>query len=86
MRWYLSLAGKAGIAVLDYVDNAEGIMEEAADGGGRFTQVVLRPQITLAAGSDRGLADGIHHAAHEKCFVAQSVNMPIKVEATYHES
>lgn len=86
MLWYLSLAGKAGIAVLSYIDEAEGIMEEASDGGGRITQVVLRPRITLAAGSDQALADDIHHEAHEKCFIAQSVNMPITVEATYHEA
>lgn len=83
MLWYLSLCGKADIAVLAYEDHAEGVMVEDADGGGRFSQVVLRPVITLAAGADPTLADSIHHEAHAKCFIAQSVNMPITVEATY---
>ncbi len=83
MLWYLSLCGKAGIAVMEYVDRAEGVMRESDDGGGRFTGVVLRPEITLAPGSDQALADRIHHEAHEKCFVSQSVNVPVTVEATY---
>jgi organic hydroperoxide reductase OsmC/OhrA len=84
MLWYLSLCGKAGIAVTEYVDRAEGVMQETADGGGRFTSVVLRPEITLAPGSDQALADSIHHKAHEMCFVSQSVNFPVTVEPTYH--
>ncbi len=83
MLWYLSLCGKAGIAVMAYVDRAEGTMVEDATGGGRFTQVVLRPEITLAPDTDRGRADALHNDAHEKCFVSQSVNFPVTVEATY---
>lgn len=83
MLWYLSLCGKAGIAVMEYVDRAEGVMEESADGGGRFTSVVLRPQITLAPGSDRALADRLHHDADEKCFISQSVNVLVRVEPIY---
>ncbi len=86
MLWYLSLCGKAGIAVMDYVDRAEGTMAEDASGGGRFTQVVLRPEVTLGPGADRQRADALHHDAHEKCFVSQSVNFPVTVEATYREA
>lgn len=85
MLWYLSLCGKAGIAVVAYVDHAEGTMTESADGGGRFTNVTLRPEITLAPGMDRARADALHHEAHEKCFVSQSVTFPVTVEATYRE-
>jgi len=83
MLWYLALCGKAGIVVTAYVDHAEGTMVEDATGGGHFTNVVLRPEITLAPGSDRDRADALHHDAHEKCFVSQSVNFPVTVEATY---
>jgi len=85
MLWYLALCGKAGIEVRDYADQAEGVMVEDADGGGQFTQVVLRPTITLAPGSDETAADAIHHAAHEKCFISQSVTCPVTVEASYLE-
>jgi organic hydroperoxide reductase OsmC/OhrA len=85
MLWYLSLCGRAGIEVRDYVDQAEGVMVEDAAGGGQFTRVVLRPTITLAAGADAGAAEAIHHEAHAKCFIAQSVSCPVTVEATYRE-
>jgi len=86
MLWYLSLCGKAGIAVMDYIDRAEGTMVEEPTGGGRFTSVVLKPAITLASGADRDRADALHHEAHEKCFVSQSVDFPVTVEATYRKA
>jgi organic hydroperoxide reductase OsmC/OhrA len=85
MLWYLSLCGRAGIAVLGYVDRAEGTLVENATGGGRFTAVVLKPEIVLAAVSDRERAGSLHHEAHEKCFISQSVNFPVTMEATYRE-
>ena len=83
MLWYLALAAKAKVIVTGYVDTAEGTMEETSDGGGHFTSVVLRPVITLAPESDRAAADALHHRAHELCFVSQSVNFPVTIEATY---
>jgi organic hydroperoxide reductase OsmC/OhrA len=83
MLWYLSLCGKAGVTVTGYFDRAEGVMEENPEGGGRFSAVVLRPHITLAEGSDQAVADAQHHEAHERCFIAQSVNFPVTVEPTY---
>jgi organic hydroperoxide reductase OsmC/OhrA len=86
MLWYLALAAKAKMIVTGYVDRAEGTMEETADGGGHFTRVVLRPEIVLAPGSDREVADAIHPEAHALCFISQSVNFPVTVEATYVEA
>jgi organic hydroperoxide reductase OsmC/OhrA len=80
MLWYLHLAAEAGIAVLDYRDAAEGVMIETADGGGGFAAVVLKPQILVAAGCDRGQALALHEAAHEKCFIANSVKFPVRCE------
>lgn len=77
--WFLHLAAEAGIIVTAYSDRAEGMMETSSDGSGRFTKVVLRPTVTVAAGdSDR--ARSLHEAAHEKCFIANSVNFPIECE------
>jgi organic hydroperoxide reductase OsmC/OhrA len=83
MLWFLVLAAKAKIIVTAYIDHAEGTMEETGDGGGHFTSVVLRPEITLATGSDPDAADALHHKAHELCFISQSVNFPVSIEATY---
>ncbi|HEX7111909.1 MAG TPA: OsmC family protein, partial [Mizugakiibacter sp.] len=78
--WYLHLAAEAGVVVTAYVDRAEGVMAETADGGGRFTRVVLRPDITIAAG-DAVLAQALHERAHALCFIARSVNFPVEIEA-----
>ena len=78
--WYLHLCADAGVTVLDYVDRAEGTMEESADGGGEFTRVTLRPVATIANGSDPALARALHERAAEKCFVARSVRFPVTHE------
>jgi organic hydroperoxide reductase OsmC/OhrA len=79
--WYLHLCADAGIAVIAYHDHAEGTMIDSAQPG-RFTQIVLRPHVTIRAGDDRELAIRLHHTAHEKCYIANSVNFPILCEPT----
>lgn len=86
MLWYLSSCTAAGVVVLDYVDKAEGTMVEDADGSGHFTRVVLRPEVTLDPESDRDAARHAHHTAHDKCFIANSVNFPVEVEPVMHEA
>jgi organic hydroperoxide reductase OsmC/OhrA len=76
--WYLHLCAEAGIAVLAYVDEAEGTMVEGERG--RFTKVVLRPRVTVRAGDDVELARRLHHDAHEQCFIANSLNFPVLCE------
>ena len=78
--WYLHLCASKGISVIAYEDDAEAVMKEDASGSGRFVSATLRPRITLRAGDDALLAQRLHHAAHEKCFIANSVNFPIACE------
>jgi organic hydroperoxide reductase OsmC/OhrA len=78
--WYLHLCAIAGIAVTAYRDAAEGLMTEDSDGSGRFTEVVLRPEVGIRPGDDAALAARIHQNANEKCFIANSVNFPVRCE------
>lgn len=80
MLWYLGLAANAHISVVAYRDEALGEMLEEAGGEGRFTRVMLRPEVTLAPGSDIARAEELHSEAHEKCFIARSVNFGVVVE------
>ena len=82
--WYLHLCADAGIAVLAYVDDAEGTMVEAE--AGRFTKIVLRPRVTIRAGDDLELAKRLHHAAHEQCFIANSLNFPVLCEPAFEQA
>ena len=79
--WYLHLCAEAGVVVVAYADHAVGLMEETADSGGRFVDVLLRPVVHLGAGSDGERARDLHHEAHAKCFIASSVNFPVRCEA-----
>ena len=48
----------------------------------RFTEVVLRPKVRLAAGADVDKARALHENAHHECFIANSVNFPVRNEPT----
>lgn len=79
MLWYLHLCAQARITVLAYHDDAVATMVEDA-GGGRFSEALLRPVATLASGSDPVRAAALHDEAHRLCFIANSVNFPIRIE------
>jgi organic hydroperoxide reductase OsmC/OhrA len=81
MLSYLHACATAGIVVTGYTDEAHGTMTETTDGGGHFTRVVLRPRVTVASTDMVEKAVGLHHDAHERCFIANSVNFPVSHEA-----
>jgi len=78
--WYLHLCADAGVRVLRYVDDAVGTMVDRPGGKGRFTRIVLRPRVAIRGGDDAQLAARLHHEAHARCYVANSVNFPIDCE------
>ena len=80
MLWYLHLCAAAGVVTTGYSDDAVGTMAEDADGGGRFTEVVLRPHVTVSSRDMIAKAAGLHRDAHEKCFIARSVAFPVRHE------
>jgi organic hydroperoxide reductase OsmC/OhrA len=80
MLWYLHLCAEAAIVVTDYLDQAVGTMVETKDGGGRFVEVVLKPVVTIALGSNQHQAEQLHQQAHHFCFLANSVNFPVLCE------
>jgi organic hydroperoxide reductase OsmC/OhrA len=76
MLWYLHLCADNGIVVSAYVDRAEGVMVENPDGSGQFTQVLLRPEVTVSRG-DLAKAKALHHEVPAKCFIARSMNFSV---------
>lgn len=81
MLWYLHLCAEAGIVVTGYVDDAAGTMVETEETGGHFTEVVLRPTVTVRPEAQVDLAIRLHDRAHHLCFIANSVNFPVRCEA-----
>jgi organic hydroperoxide reductase OsmC/OhrA len=80
MLWYLHLCAVGGVIVLSYEDDAIGEMVMHRDGSGEFTSVLLRPQIRVTAESDRQEAARLHEEAHRFCFIARSMNFPVRIE------
>ena len=83
MLWYLHLSAVGGVVVTDYTDTPVGTMTmDAAGGGGQFTEVVLRPAVTVADPSMADKARALHDEIDAICFIARSVNFPVRHEPT----
>lgn len=76
---YLHSAVNHGIVVTSYDDSPVGTMAQVGQGG-RFTEVVLRPRVTVADASMVEAAREIHAEASANCFIAASVNFPVRHE------
>ncbi len=82
MLWYLHVCAVNGVVVINYEDQAAGVMRENPDGSGEFTKVVLRPHVTVANASMIAKANALHEEAHRMCFIARSVNFSVTHEPT----
>jgi len=78
---YAALCARRGVRVTAYEDDAVGIMSRG-EPTFHFTDVLLRPRVTITPDSDAALARELHHKAHEECFIAASVNFPVRHEPT----
>lgn len=76
MLWFLGLARAERIRVAGYEDEAEGTLD-----GTRFVRVVLRPRVAFESEVGRDKLDSLHHRAHERCFISNSVSCPVEIEA-----
>jgi organic hydroperoxide reductase OsmC/OhrA len=92
MLTYLSECARNGVVVTSYSDTARGVMREAPGNSGQFTEVVLHPVVAVADAAMTDKAAALHREAHEACFVANSVNFPVRhvpsvrVRAADHDS
>ena len=82
MLWFLHLARDSGLDVAAYRDQARGTMARDERGRMAMTRIVLRPEIEFAgeAPAAEGL-ERLHHDAHERCFIANSLRTEIVVES-----
>ena len=81
MLFFLSLAAADGIVVSRYRDEASGILGKLPDGRLAITEVTLRPTADyLGDAPPVAELERLHHLAHEKCFIANSVRTEIQVD------
>jgi organic hydroperoxide reductase OsmC/OhrA len=82
MLWFLHLARDAGLDLAGYRDEARGTMGRDDRGRMAVTRIVLRPEIDFAGDApDAETLARLHHEAHEKCFIANSLRTEIVVES-----
>ncbi len=81
MLWFLSIAAEKNYVVESYEDHAEGILGKNTDGKLAMTKVTLKPKVIFNSKTVplREDVDKLHHMAHEKCFIANSVKTEIVV-------
>lgn len=76
---YLHVATQTGVIVERYTDAATGTLHTNPDGSGALVEVVLHPVVTISAGDPR-IAEQLHAEANRLCFIANSVNFPVRHE------
>ena len=80
MLTFLAIACKRGHVVDTYKDHAEGVLAKNEDGRLAVTKVTLSPKIAFSADPpDADQLAAMHHEAHERCFIANSVRTAIEV-------
>lgn len=81
MLFFLSLAQQQGFTVDSYVDGAVGYLGEDEAGRVAMTRIELRPAIVFG-GERQPCADeldALHHAAHARCYIANSLKTEVVV-------
>jgi organic hydroperoxide reductase OsmC/OhrA len=81
MLWFLHFCSAASVIVLEYTDAATGTMIESDDGNGKFSEVILHPVVTVKEEWMKEKLNDLHEKAHHFCFIANSVNFPVRHEA-----
>ena len=84
MLFFLSIAAQRGFVVDSYSDKASGTLELDEEGRMAMTRIMLHPEIVFS-GERRPNAQElaqIHHLAHEKCYIANSLKAEITVAGT----
>jgi organic hydroperoxide reductase OsmC/OhrA len=79
MLFFLHLASKARIDVVEYVDEASGVMP-LDDEPVRLTEITLRPRIVIAGDASEERVQKLVHTAHEHCYIANSLKSEVTLE------
>jgi organic hydroperoxide reductase OsmC/OhrA len=79
MLSFLHLAAKARIDVVEYTDDAGGVMPEDDRPTG-LTQITLRPRITIAGDASEERVRKLVETAHEYCYIANTLTSEMSIE------
>jgi organic hydroperoxide reductase OsmC/OhrA len=82
MLTFLYVAAKKGFVIDSYEDQATGAMGKNDKGRFWVSTVTLHPKIAFGGTKQPTQAelDQMHHAAHDECFIANSVLTDVRIE------
>ncbi len=82
MLFFLSIAQQRGFVVDSYRDDALGVLGKNGDGKMAMTRITLAPAIVFGGERQPTAAelDAIHHSAHDKCYIANSIKTEILMQ------
>jgi organic hydroperoxide reductase OsmC/OhrA len=81
LLFFLAIAARARVQVLEYDDHAEAVMPEE-DKPMRLTRIILRPRIVVSPGVKEERVLRFTEMAHEQCYIANSLGTDVVVEPT----
>jgi organic hydroperoxide reductase OsmC/OhrA len=77
LLWFLHLASKARVDVIEYEDHPEAEMPEDW-----ITEILLRPRIVVASDHGEQRVRELVELAHEHCYIANSLRSLVAIEPT----
>jgi organic hydroperoxide reductase OsmC/OhrA len=81
MLWFLHLAAKARLDVVEYEDDATAVMPTDVEPV-RITEIALNPRIVLAGEGGEERVRKLVRTAHEHCFVANTLTAEMTINPT----
>lgn len=82
MTTFLAFSSRQQIPLVSYESSAEGFLE-FADGGYRFTKVIIRPKVVVENEAAVAQAQKTMDDAHHNCLIANSIKSEVVIEAEF---
>jgi peroxiredoxin-like protein len=80
MNTFLAIAQLSNLTLGRFTCPATGKLEKEEGWGYRITEILLKPQLTVAHGRDKERAARILEKAERNCLISNSINTVVKVE------
>jgi organic hydroperoxide reductase OsmC/OhrA len=81
MLTFIAIAANSKIAFRKYSAAATGTLEKVEGRPMAITRVLVKPRITIGPDVDRSKVERLVKMAEKNCFISNSLNAPVSVEA-----
>ena len=81
MLTFLAVAANSKVPIRGYSSTATGTLEKVEDRGPVITRIVVKPRITVGADVDRAKVERLLRIAERGCFVSNSLQSEVSLQA-----